>query len=140
MTLNDIVGVKIFGSRLELYLYCQVHFVDELQQSGCCCCTKVVDPAERKLETIELQISDKELANEWHIRLTNAANGGDIQNKTQLIPKRKILALLNPFSGQGLAVGRYNEAKEMFDKGHLDVTLVETQRRMHAFDILKNEV
>lgn len=47
--------------------------------------------------------SDKQ-ANEWYIRLVNLANGGQVTNYTELLPKRKLLALLNPFGGRGLAV------------------------------------
>jgi len=54
--------------------------------------------------------------------------------------KKKILALLNPFGGMGLAPRKYNVAKEILDVAHIEITLKETERAGHAFDILKNEV
>jgi sphingosine kinase len=54
--------------------------------------------------------------------------------------KKKILALLNPFGGMGLAPRKYEVAKKILDLAHLEITLQETQRQGHAYDILKNEV
>lgn len=57
-------------------------------------------------------------------------------------PKRRILALLNPFGGRGLAPRIWQKAKTLiFDKtNHLDITLRHTERAKHAYDICKDEL
>ena len=54
--------------------------------------------------------------------------------------KKRLLALLNPFGGMGLAPRKWVVAKEILDLAHVDVTLKETERQGHAFVILKAEV
>jgi len=57
-----------------------------------------------------------------------------------LPPKRKILALLNPFGGEGRALEIYAEVKKMLDNAHLDITIVHTERKLHAFDLVKTNL
>ena len=47
---------------------------------------------------------------------------------------------MNPFGGGGGVFGKWKKAKKILDKAHVDITLKKTERPMHAFDILKNEV
>jgi len=49
------------------------------------------------------------------------------------LPKRKILVLLNPFGGRGLAAQKFEEAKKIFDLANLDITLKHTERSRHAY-------
>ena len=42
--------------------------------------------------------------------------------------KRKILALVNPYSGTGQALNRWEEAKSLFDLCHIEVELRKTER------------
>ena len=55
-------------------------------------------------------------------------------------PRRKILALLNPFGGRGRAPAKWEIALEILNLAHLDVTLRPTERAMHAYDIVKDEL
>ena len=57
-------------------------------------------------------------------------------------PKRRVLALLNPFGGRGLGPSIWEKAKtSIFDKAkHLEVTLKHTERARHAYDIAKDEL
>ena len=68
------------------------------------------------------------------------ANNGDCQITNQLPYKRKILALLNPFGGRGLAPRIWQKAKEMFLFGHLDVTLRHTEYRNNAKEIVQHQI
>ena len=53
----------------------------------------------------------------------NCAYGGDPRDGTNLVPRKKILALLNPFGGRGLAPAKWETAKEIFNKSHVDVEM-----------------
>ena len=79
-------------------------------------------------------------AKEWKNRVLQAAYGGDPNIKDLEPPKKRVLALLNPFGGMGLAPRKWQTAKEILDLAHIDITLKETERAKHAFDILKNEL
>ena len=57
-----------------------------------------------------------------------------------LPPKRKVLALLNPFGGRGLAPRKWEKAKEILNLCYIDVTLKHTERAMHAFEITNKEI
>ena len=46
--------------------------------------------------------SEKE-AQEWQTRIINAAYGADPTDFEKVVPKKRILALLNPFGGGGKA-------------------------------------
>lgn len=54
--------------------------------------------------------------------------------------KKKLLALLNPFGGMGLAPKKWEVAKEILNLAHVDITLKQTERAMHAYHILKTEL
>lgn len=56
------------------------------------------------------------------------------------MPKKKVLALLNPFGGMGLAPRKWEIAKEIIDLAHIDITLKETERAGHAKDICQFEL
>lgn len=51
-------------------------------------------------------------------------------------PKRKLLVLVNPFSGRRLAARHWLIAKEIFDKSYIDYKVIETERAGHAYDIV----
>jgi len=55
-------------------------------------------------------------------------------------PKRKYLALMNPFGGGGGVQEKWEQAKKILDKAHIEIVLRETERANHAYEILKNEV
>lgn len=54
--------------------------------------------------------------------------------------KRKILVLVNPFSGRRKAAANWVIAKELLDKAYIDMTIIETQRAGHAYDIVHLEL
>ena len=89
---------------------------------------------------MSMMCESSEQAKEWQTRLIQVAYGGDVNITDQLPPKKKILALLNPFGGMGLAPRKWEVAKQIIDKAHIDVTLKETERQMHAYDIVKDEL
>ena len=76
----------------------------------------------------------------WRVRIIQAAYGGNPKIKDTLPPKRKVLALLNPFGGRGLAPRKWETAKEIFDLCYIDVTLKHTERAMHAHEITNKEI
>jgi diacylglycerol kinase family enzyme len=55
-------------------------------------------------------------------------------------PKRKILILVNPFSGRRLAARNWLIAKEIIDKAYLEYKVIETERAGHAYDIVNKEL
>jgi len=79
-------------------------------------------------------------AKEWQIRVINAAYGGDPTVCDSMPPKKRLLALLNPFGGAGKAPGKWEKAKQLLDYCHVDITLKHTERRNHGYDIVKDEV
>ena len=79
----------------------------------------------------------KQSAIEWKNRVIQAGYCGDPKIKDCVPEKKKILALLNPFGGRGLAAVKFEEAKELLDLCHIEITLKHTERRNHAFDIAK---
>jgi len=54
--------------------------------------------------------------------------------------KRKILILINPISGRGLALRNWTKAKPMVDLGHLEVTLRHTEYQNHAQEIVRDQL
>jgi sphingosine kinase len=56
------------------------------------------------------------------------------------LPKRRILALLNPFGGRGMAPGKWQTALQILNLAHVTITLRPTERAMHAYDIAKDEL
>ena len=78
-------------------------------------------------------------AKEWQARVINAAYGGDPTVCDSVPQKKRILALLNPFGGAGKAAGKWEKAKLLLDYCHVDITLKHTERRNHAYDIVKDE-
>lgn len=67
-------------------------------------------------------------------------NDGDANIKDYAPVKRKFLALINPFGGGGGALIKWEKAKKLLDLAHVEIILKKTERSMHAYDILKNEV
>jgi sphingosine kinase len=55
-------------------------------------------------------------------------------------PKRKILVLINPFSGRRMAAANWLIARPILEKAYLDMTVIETQRANHAYEIVQNEI
>ena len=68
------------------------------------------------------------MANEWMTRIIQAAYKGDPIISDRLPEKKKILALLNPFGGMGLAPRKWEIAKQITDKAHLELNLLQTER------------
>lgn len=54
--------------------------------------------------------------------------------------KRKLLILVNPFSGRRLAAVNWEIARPILEKCHVDLTIVMTQRAGHAYDIVNKEL
>jgi sphingosine kinase len=54
--------------------------------------------------------------------------------------KRKILVLVNPFSGQGLAARSWEVAQPILERAHVELTVVMTQRAGHAYDMVNQEL
>jgi sphingosine kinase len=52
-------------------------------------------------------------------------------------PKRRLLILINPFSGRRLAPKNWNKARPILEKAHVNLNVVFTERAMHAYDIAK---
>jgi len=76
----------------------------------------------------------------WYVTFVQLANGGD-PLKTDVLPeKRRILALLNPFGGRGLAPRIWEHAKTLLDLGHLDITLRHTEYAGHAKEICRDQI
>ena len=54
--------------------------------------------------------------------------------------KRKVLILINPFSGGGAAAANWVIAKGLLDKAYIGMTIIETERAGHAYDIVNKEL
>jgi sphingosine kinase len=54
--------------------------------------------------------------------------------------KRKLLILVNPFSGRRLAAANWEIAKVILEKAHIDMTVIMTERAGHAYDIVRGEL
>ena len=50
--------------------------------------------------------------------------------------KRKLLVLLNPFSGGGAAARSWELSQPIIEKAHVDITLIRTERAGHAYDFV----
>jgi len=50
--------------------------------------------------------------------------------------RRKILILLNPFSGGGQAARSWITAQPILEKAHIDMKVVTTERAGHAYEIV----
>jgi len=48
--------------------------------------------------------------------------------KIEMPPKRKILILLNPFSGHGAAAANWEVARVILEKCYVDMTIIRTER------------
>jgi diacylglycerol kinase family enzyme len=55
-------------------------------------------------------------------------------------PKRKLLVLINPFSGRGLAAAKWLIARPILEKAYVEMTVIETQRANHAYEIVHNDI
>ena len=47
-------------------------------------------------------------------------------NALEMPPKRKLLVLLNPFSGAGQAARSWDVSLPILDKGHVEIKLIRT--------------
>lgn len=54
--------------------------------------------------------------------------------------KRRILVLVNPFSGRRLAAANWEIARPILEKAHVDMTVIMTERAGHAYDIVNKEL
>lgn len=50
--------------------------------------------------------------------------------------KRKILILVNPFSGRRRAAVNWEIARPILEKAHIDMNVIMTERAGHAYDIV----
>jgi sphingosine kinase len=55
-------------------------------------------------------------------------------------PKRKILILINPFSGRRLAARNWEIARPLLELAHIDMTVIFTERAGHAYDLVNLEL
>ena len=55
-------------------------------------------------------------------------------------PKKKILVLVNPFSGRRLAAAKWLIARPILEKAHAELTVIETERANHAYEIVHNDI
>ena len=100
-------------------------------------CKTNYNPRTRTIHHYEIICDSEESAREWHNRVIQAGYGGDPKIKDSVPEQKKILVLLNPFGGRGLAATKFEQAKQLLDLCHIDITLKHTERRNHAFDIAK---
>jgi sphingosine kinase len=61
-------------------------------------------------------------------------------NVLEMPRKRKVLILVNPFSGRRLAVANWEIARPVFESAHIEMTVVMTERAGHAYDIVNQEI
>ena len=64
----------------------------------------------------------------------------DILRVVEMPPKRKILVLINPFSGRRLAAANWLIARPIMEKAHVELTVIETERANHAYEIVQNDI
>jgi len=50
--------------------------------------------------------------------------------------KRKILVLVNPFSGRRLAARNWEIARPILEKAYIEMKVIMTERAGHAYDIV----
>src|ERR1017187_9303746 len=55
-------------------------------------------------------------------------------------PKRKLLILINPFSGAGAANRAWEKARIILEKCHVELTIILTERAMHAYEIVHTDI
>jgi sphingosine kinase len=58
----------------------------------------------------------------------------------EMPPKRRLLILVNPFSGGGVAARSWERARIILEKCHVDLKVTMTERAGHAYDIVHNEI
>lgn len=111
---HDILGAEVKDRFLNIYIFSKMYeHLDEIQKQGCCCCKKVQDPKERSLHSISIFCNSNDEAIEWRNRIIQVAYGGEpsLIYLDHVPEKKKILALLNPFGGMGLAPRKWEIAK-----------------------------
>jgi sphingosine kinase len=54
--------------------------------------------------------------------------------------KRKLIILVNPFSGQRLAVGNWAQALPIMEKAHVELTVIMTERVNHAYEMMNEDL
>eukprot|EP00347_Sterkiella_histriomuscorum_P013340 403365091 len=52
--------------------------------------------------------------------------------------RRRLLVLINPFSGQKMATQNWAIAQPILEKAYLDMNIIHTQRAMHAYEIVSS--
>lgn len=53
---------------------------------------------------------------------------------------RKVLVLVNPFSGQRQAARSWEIARPILEKAHIEMKVVMTERAGHAYDIVHQDL
>lgn len=54
--------------------------------------------------------------------------------------KRKVLVLVNPFSGRRLAARNWEIARPILEKAHIEMKVIMTERAGHAYDMVKDDL
>ncbi|CDW91094.1 UNKNOWN [Stylonychia lemnae] len=104
----------------------------------------------RKLEDFQLVGESDKKTREWCIIIQNAAEGApqsDGKHKKIVLifliefpKKRRVLVLVNPFSGRRLAARMWEIARPILEKAHIDMKIVMTERAGHAYDMVNLEI
>ena len=74
---------------------------------------------------------------EWHSRIEWALLGKPALKYRP--DKRKVCVLINPFGGAGAARRNWETAKPLLEKANVNITVIETERAMHAHDMCQSE-
>eukprot|EP00123_Amoebidium_parasiticum_P000662 comp11527_c0_seq1/m.5977 comp11527_c0_seq1/g.5977 ORF comp11527_c0_seq1/g.5977 comp11527_c0_seq1/m.5977 type:complete len:473 (-) comp11527_c0_seq1:722-2140(-) len=99
------------------------------------------------VHTMEAKKGLKRKAQVYSLVLTNTESGPAVlsalhswiatRSVQEKVSRRRLLVLVNPFGGAKKGRKIYTNAKRMFDRaGFLDITMMETERGHHAWDIV----
>jgi sphingosine kinase len=83
---------------------------------------------------VSLACESSDLALEWRRRLLWALEKKPFEGEREP-DQRKVLVLVNPFGGAGAAAQAWIDAKPVLDRAHLTLTVKETERTMHGYEI-----
>jgi hypothetical protein len=86
----------------------------------------------------EMAVKECECRLLWHVdkAYVKALPTDDLQ-KTTKPPKRKVLIIMNPFSGGGAARAALAQAMTMLEHANLEITIAQTERQGHASEIME---
>ena len=115
------------------------------------CGKKVTYP--RKLEVIAMADGEARISSWWESPRRRPKNGASsfrvplkasstlavgqfLFDILEMPRKRKLLVLVNPFSGRRLAAANWEVARPVFEKAHVELTVVMTERAGHAYEIV----